>query len=67
MQVELSLTTKMSGTTHVFTFVGHTTTGQLWPDEMVQGGESYNLTWDDVPDHVREDVEDVVNLELVEE
>lgn len=66
MLVKITFTTRMSDTLHRFRFKGDTELGELWPEEMVQGGESYRLRWDMVPDHVREDLEDVVDLELVE-
>jgi len=66
MNVSVTFSTRMSDTLHEFQFEGDTDLGEMWPEEMVQGGESYGLTWDGVPDHVREDLEDVIELELVE-
>lgn len=64
MKTKLSITRWYSDTRHDFVFVGDANRQTLMPDELVQGGETYRLAWEDTPDEIKEALRDL-NWRLV--
>ncbi|KZX46349.1 hypothetical protein [Haloarcula sp. K1] len=67
MHAQISLTTWCSDTRHIFTFIGDTERGTIYPKEMNQGGEHYRIGWDDVPNEVESELDEMGDWEFIEE
>lgn len=67
MHAQIILTTQYSGVRHSYTFVGDTEQKTLFPQSMEQGGEYYRIGWDDVPDEIESELDEMGDWEFVEE
>jgi hypothetical protein len=67
MLIELSFTAWSSDVKHVYTFSGDTETETVYPDEMVQDGETYRIEWGNVPDELKNELREMRDWEFVAE
>lgn len=67
MHTEICLTTRFSGVRHAYTFIGDTEDETIFPAEMEQGGEHYHINWEDVPDEVAAELNELTGWEFIEE
>lgn len=67
MHAEITFTTRYSGVRHSYTFIGDTEQNTIFPKSMEQGGEHYRIRWDDVPDEIESELDEMGEWEFVEE
>lgn len=67
MHVEITLTARYSGVRHSYTFIGGTEQRTIFPKSMEQGREHYRIGWDDVPEDVESELNEMGEWEFVEE
>jgi hypothetical protein len=67
MHVEITLTARYSGVRHSYTFIGGTEQRTIFPKSMEQGGEHYRVGWDDVPEDIESELDEMGEWEFVEE
>lgn len=67
MHVEITLTARYSGARHSYTFIGDTEQRTIFPKSMEQGGEHYRVSWDNVPEDVESELDEMGEWEFVKE
>lgn len=67
MHARITLTTRYSDTRHAYTFIGDTDQQTIYPKSMEQGGEHYRIGWDDVPEEIESELDEMGDWEFVEE
>lgn len=67
MHTRITLITRYSDVRHAYTFIGDTEQRTLHPKSMEQGGEHYRIGWDDVPDEIESELDEMGSWEFVKE